>query len=70
MLDLNHFEAALRYGGGVGRRLFLAYSASLSAVPLLGHVARGRTSVPSFAAAISFGVASGDGTFLLPAVPA
>jgi alkaline phosphatase D len=60
-VDLKQLDAAIRYEGGVSRRLFLAYSASLSAVPLLGRVASGRTSVQSFAAnPFSVGVASGD----------
>ncbi|MGD9635409.1 MAG: alkaline phosphatase [Pirellulales bacterium] len=61
MFDLTKLDAAIQYEGGVSRRLFLAYAASLSAVPLLGRVARGRTSVQSFSAnPFSVGVASGD----------
>ena len=37
MLDLCKLEETVRYEGGVSRRLFLAYVASLSAVPRLGR---------------------------------
>ena len=61
MLDLTNLDAAIRAEGGVSRRLFLAYAASLSAVPLLGRVAGGRTSVTTLSAnPFSVGIASGD----------
>jgi alkaline phosphatase D len=63
MLDLRKLDEAIRYEGGVSRRLFLAYAASLSAVPLLG-----RTAVAKQAKArlrddpFRLGIASGDPT--------
>ena len=41
MLDLARLSDAIRHEGGVSRRLFLAYAASLSALPLLGRRALG-----------------------------
>jgi alkaline phosphatase D len=61
MLDLRKLEEAVRYEGGLSRRLFLAYAAGLSAVPLLG-----RTAVAKHAKAklsddpFRLGIASGD----------
>jgi alkaline phosphatase D len=61
MLDLAQLERAVRYEGGVTRRLFMAYAASLSSVPLLGRSSFGRVAKPSFAAdPFQLGVASGD----------
>jgi alkaline phosphatase D len=61
MLDLNQLDAAVRHEGGVSRRLFLAYAASLSSIPWLGRFASGRTSTPSFDAnPFAVGIASGD----------
>jgi alkaline phosphatase D len=61
MLDLTNLDAAIKHEGGVSRRLFLAYAASLSAVPWLGRMASARTSVQSFSAnPFAVGVASGD----------
>ena len=64
MLDLTKLGEAVRHEGGLSRRLFLAYAASLSAVPLLG-----RKSLAAAAARPVFnndpfqlGVASGDPT--------
>ena len=64
MLDLSNLQEAVRHEGGVSRRLFLAYSASLSAVPLLGPAGRRRKRTkPKFATdPFSLGVASGDPT--------
>ena len=60
MLDLSNLRSAVRYEGGVSRRLFLAYGAALSAVPLLGH----RSSLhakPVFSGnPFTLGVASGE----------
>src|SRR5690242_17233401 len=64
MLDLSKLEEAVRYEGGLSRRLFLAYAASLSAVPLLGtnSIAAG-TAKPKFANdPFQLGIASGDPT--------
>lgn len=60
---MSHFlnlRDAVRYEGGVSRRLFLTYGAALSSIPWLGRSAKavGR---PTFAAnPFSLGVASGD----------
>ncbi len=63
MLDLTKLNEAARYEGGISRRLFLAYTASLSAVPWLGRKstaapARGGFTNDPF----QLGVASGDPT--------
>jgi alkaline phosphatase D len=63
MLDLSKLRELVRYEGGISRRLFLAYAASLSAIPLLGRqtrAARRQVSFPSYP--FSVGVASGDPT--------
>jgi alkaline phosphatase D len=61
MLDLSRLDEAVRYEGGVSRRLFLAYAASLSAVPLLGRRAAAKSSKRTFASdPFRLGVASGD----------
>jgi alkaline phosphatase D len=63
MLDLSKLDDAIQYEGGVSRRLFLAYSASLSAIPLLGRRAVAETPKPKLAAdPFTLGVASGDPT--------
>jgi alkaline phosphatase D len=62
MLDLTKVREAVRYEGGVSRRLFLAYGAALAAIPLAGSRVIGavlrRTSFD--ANPFSLGVASGD----------
>lgn len=61
MLDITKLHEAIRYEGGVSRRLFLAYAASLSAVPLLGRRASAKTDAARFDAyPFGLGVASGD----------
>jgi alkaline phosphatase D len=61
MLDLSRIHDAVRREGGVSRRLFMAYAASLSGACMLGQRARGATSTPSFADdPFTLGVASGD----------
>lgn len=61
MLDLTKLDDAVRYEGGISRRLFLAYAASLSAIPLLGRRASAGLNSKSFAEnPFSLGVASGD----------
>jgi alkaline phosphatase D len=63
MLDLSKLHEAARHEGGVTRRLFLAYAAGLSALPLLGQRARAAKRATSFAGdPFSLGVASGDPT--------
>jgi alkaline phosphatase D len=61
MMDLSKLEEAVRHEGGLSRRLFLAYAASLSAVPLLGRKSMAATARPTFASdPFQLGVASGD----------
>src|SRR5689334_8704072 len=63
MLDLSMLTGAVRHEGGVSRRLFLAYTASLSAVPWLGRTATAAHRQRSFARhPFQLGVASGDPT--------
>jgi alkaline phosphatase D len=61
MLEWTKLDEAVRYEGGVSRRLFLAYTASLSAIPLLGRQARGAQRKLIFGSdPFRVGVASGD----------
>ena len=61
MLDLSKLHQAARHEGGLSRRLFLAYAASLSALPWLGQRASAAKRAIRFAAEpFSLGVASGD----------
>lgn len=62
MLDLAHLRQAVRYEGGVSRRLFLAYGAALSAIPIVGARTIGRTlrNARFPADPFTLGVASGE----------
>jgi alkaline phosphatase D len=61
MLDLTRLHEAVRHEGGVSRRLFLSYAATLAALPALQDRAIGAIRNPSFSAdPFSLGVASGD----------
>lgn len=61
MIDLTQLKKLIRYEGGVNRRLFLAYAASLSAVPWLGQRTLGQVRRTSFASdPFRLGIASGD----------
>jgi alkaline phosphatase D len=61
MLDLSQLHHAVRHEGGVSRRLFLAYAASLSSSCVLASRARGAVTTPSFPSnPFTLGVASGD----------
>jgi alkaline phosphatase D len=62
MFDLSRIRQAVRYEGGVSRRLFLAYGAALSALPVVGARALGQTLRNRRFAAdpFSVGVASGE----------
>ncbi len=63
MLDLSGLRAAVRAEGGVSRRLFLAYGASLSALPIVGTRAEAVARRVAFASdPFTVGVASGDPT--------
>ena len=60
MLDLGKLPEAIRFEGGISRRLFLAYSSTLSSIPLIGQ-ATWAESAPIFQRnPFSLGVASGD----------
>ena len=60
MFDPQCFRQAVRYEGGVSRRLFLAYTSALSTLPLLNRSTSADTS-PTFADdPFTLGVASGD----------
>jgi alkaline phosphatase D len=62
MFDLCRIREAVRYEGGVSRRLFLAYGAALAALPIVGSRAAGRTLRNARFASnpFSLGVASGE----------
>ncbi len=63
MLNVSKLHEAVRYEGGLSRRLFMAYAASLSTVPWLGQRATAAKGSTHFAAdPFSLGVASGDPT--------
>ena len=63
MLDLSKLHEAVRHEGGLSRRLFLSYAASLSAVPLLGRMSLAAATKPTFPNdPFQLGVASGDPT--------
>src|SRR4051812_2022123 len=63
MLDLSKLPEAVAREGGLSRRLFLAYAASLSAIPLLGRKSFAKGTKPIFAnQPFQLGVASGDPT--------
>src|SRR5258707_15319395 len=63
MLDLSKLHEAVRHEGGISRRSFLAYAASLSAVPLLGRKSLAAAVKQTFAKdPFQLGVASGDPT--------
>ena len=60
MLDLSKIHQAVRFEGGISRRLFLAYGSALSSLPLLSQVTRAEQN-PRFAKnPFTLGVASGD----------
>src|SRR3954464_9322015 len=63
MLDLSKLPEAVAREGGLSRRLFLAYAASLSAIPLLGRKSLAKGTKQIFAnEPFQLGVASGDPT--------
>ena len=63
MLDLTRLREAADHEGGMSRRLFLAYTASLTAVPLLGRRSIAAERKVNFSSnPFSVGVASGDPT--------
>lgn len=61
MLDLSKLADAVRFEGGLSRRLFLAYGAALTAVPQLANRSTAAERGVTFSAyPFSLGVASGD----------
>jgi alkaline phosphatase D len=63
VFDLSEWRASVRAEARVSRRLFLAYGAALSALPLIGARAEARTRGTAFDNdPFSLGVASGDPT--------
>jgi alkaline phosphatase D len=61
MLDLSRLDEAVRSEQGLSRRLFLAMSSTLAALPLLGEQAEAADAEVSFAKnPFTLGVASGD----------
>ena len=61
MYDPKDLRAAIRHEGGISRRLFLSYAASLTAMPLLAFAPAPIRARPRFQAdPFSLGVASGD----------
>lgn len=61
MLDLQHLASAVRYEGGLSRRLFLAYTSGLAALPLLAQRVTAADRKVTFASnPFTLGVASGD----------
>ncbi len=63
MLDLTRIPGAVRYEGGISRRLFLAYGAALAALPSLAIRAPAEDRKVTFSGdPFSLGVASGDPT--------
>ena len=61
MLNERDLLAAIRHEGGISRRLFLAYSSALLAIPVLGQQVDGVQRSVSFSSdPFTLGVASGD----------
>jgi alkaline phosphatase D len=61
MLDLTKIAEAIRYEGGLSRRLFLAYGAALSSIPTLASRGNASGTPPKFANnPFTMGVASGE----------
>ncbi len=61
MIDPRQLASAVRYEGGVSRRLFLAYGAALAAIPQLARRAEAADRQVNFASnPFTLGVASGD----------
>ena len=61
MLELSQLAQAVRHEGGISRRLFLAYGASLAALPRLARQCSAAEKAVSFSSQpFTLGVASGD----------
>ena len=59
-MNLEDLPKALHHEGGLSRRLFLAYAASLSSIPLLSRYASAAPAHSFTSDPFTFGVASGD----------
>ena len=59
-MNLEDLPKALQHEGGLSRRLFLAYAASLSSIPLLSRYASAAPAHVFTSDPFTFGVASGD----------
>ena len=59
-MKIDDLPNALRQEGGLSRRLFLAYAASLSSIPLLSRYASAAPAHVLNSDPFTFGVASGD----------
>ncbi len=59
-MNLEDLPKALQHEGGLSRRLFLAYAASLSSIPLLSRYASAAPAHVFASDPFTFGVASGD----------
>jgi len=60
MLDLKYLRAAVRHEGGISRRLFLAYAATLATAPWWADQSRAATASAFQSDPFTLGVASGD----------
>ena len=60
MLELGKLRKAIKYEGGISRRLFMAYSSALSTIPLLGNETWFESNPVFKNDPFSSGVASGD----------
>ena len=60
MLELGKLKEAVKYEGGVSRRLFLAYASALSSIPLLGRASWSESRPTYQSDPFVCGVASGD----------
>jgi alkaline phosphatase D len=60
MIDLTKLQEAVRYEGGLSRRLMLAYGASLASLPFLGRSASAQEKPKFSSNPFTLGVASGD----------
>jgi len=60
MLNLRELRSAVRYEGGLSRRLFLAYGSALSSLPLLTRTSWAESTPKLSGNPFTLGVASGD----------
>lgn len=60
MLEIDQLHRAVRYEGGISRRLFIAYTGALSTIPYLGREANADESPDLSSDPFTLGIASGD----------